>query len=102
MPWPDRRICSSGWVPAGISDRKSTRLNSSHVSTSYADFCLKDKNSDGALLGDADSQNDATGLRLRPLVGADDAAPGSEGPPPRVVPRTRPHTPQWTTRSRRK
>src|SRR5436305_11683262 len=25
-------------------DRKSTRLNSSHVRTSYADFCLKKKN----------------------------------------------------------
>src|SRR5438067_10784042 len=27
-----------------ISDRKSTRLNSSHVSISYAVFCLKKKN----------------------------------------------------------
>src|SRR5437868_12707610 len=27
-----------------IEDRKSTRLNSSHVSTSYAVFCLKKKN----------------------------------------------------------
>src|SRR5437868_9786076 len=26
-----------------LSDRKSTRLNSSHVSTSYAVFCLKKK-----------------------------------------------------------
>src|SRR6266487_6212354 len=26
------------------SDRKSTRLNSSHTSISYADFCLKKKN----------------------------------------------------------
>src|SRR5437870_11068295 len=26
------------------SDRKSTRLNSSHVATSYARFCLKKKN----------------------------------------------------------
>src|SRR5437868_8211720 len=30
-------------VPAGL-DRKSTRLNSSHVSISYAVFCLKKKN----------------------------------------------------------
>src|SRR5207249_10702926 len=30
---------------ATISDRKSTRLNSSHVSISYAVFCLKKKNS---------------------------------------------------------
>src|SRR5690625_5535499 len=28
-----------------ITDRKSTRLNSSHVATSYAVFCLKKKNS---------------------------------------------------------
>src|SRR5699024_11896966 len=27
-----------------VADRKSTRLNSSHVSTSYAVFCLKKKN----------------------------------------------------------
>src|SRR5437868_8873779 len=32
-------------VPDGASaDRKSTRLNSSHVSISYAVFCLKKKN----------------------------------------------------------
>src|SRR5690625_4831638 len=33
----------------GITDRKSTRLNSSHVAISYAVFCLKKKtqNSDG-------------------------------------------------------
>src|SRR5690606_40251052 len=41
-------ICHAGWVPisAGIvrghrADRKSTRLNSSHVKISYAVFCLK-------------------------------------------------------------
>src|SRR5207249_11991688 len=28
----------------GLRDRKSTRLNSSHVSISYAVFCLKKKN----------------------------------------------------------
>src|SRR5437660_3402934 len=32
------------------SDRKSTRLNSSHVATSYAVFCLKKKNDSGALI----------------------------------------------------
>src|SRR5699024_10244624 len=30
--------------PIGNLDRKSTRLNSSHVSISYAVFCLKEKN----------------------------------------------------------
>src|SRR5438067_3241054 len=31
------------WRAKGLSDRKSTRLNSSHVSISYAVFCLKKK-----------------------------------------------------------
>src|SRR5699024_11677452 len=30
-------------IVEGIEDRKSTRLNSSHVSISYAVFCLKKK-----------------------------------------------------------
>src|SRR4051812_49473095 len=30
--------------PKGMADRKSTRLNSSHMSISYAVFCLKKKN----------------------------------------------------------
>src|SRR5438477_9354628 len=30
--------------PDGVLDRKSTRLNSSHMSISYAVFCLKKKN----------------------------------------------------------
>src|SRR5699024_11700518 len=31
-------------IPIGCLDRKSTRLNSSHVSSSYAVFCLEQKN----------------------------------------------------------
>src|SRR5688500_19161939 len=31
------------FTPAEITDRKSTRLNSSHLVTSYAVFCLKKK-----------------------------------------------------------
>src|SRR5690625_6464055 len=31
------------WSPDGSQDRKSTRLNSSHVAISYAVFCLKKK-----------------------------------------------------------
>src|SRR5699024_12100172 len=38
--------------PAMGLDRKSTRLNSSHVSISYAVFCLKKKNIEGVRLGD--------------------------------------------------
>src|SRR6266542_4871823 len=38
-PWPDRGPPE----PAPRRDRKSTRLNSSHGSISYAVFCLKKK-----------------------------------------------------------
>src|SRR5690242_21482421 len=34
---------SSVRAPAAAADRKSTRLNSSHMSISYAVFCLKKK-----------------------------------------------------------
>src|SRR5690242_21965286 len=34
---------SQGWPAACVQDRKSTRLNSSHMSISYAVFCLKKK-----------------------------------------------------------
>src|SRR5207249_9070863 len=42
---PRRRRKSAGCDPTGrlSTDRKSTRLNSSHVSISYAVFCLKKK-----------------------------------------------------------
>src|SRR5439155_18389496 len=40
-----RRPCSSGNRSDGL-DRKSTRLNSSHVAISYAVFCLKKKKVD--------------------------------------------------------
>src|SRR5207249_5434447 len=33
--------CSTAWYILSSQDRKSTRLNSSHVSISYAVFCLK-------------------------------------------------------------
>src|SRR5204862_524259 len=35
----------------GFQDRKSTRLNSSHVESSYAVFCLKKKNANHTLDG---------------------------------------------------
>ena len=38
----DIRI-AKGFTQGDIADRKSTRLNSSHVSISYAVFCLKKK-----------------------------------------------------------
>src|SRR5437868_13019614 len=41
----DDRFSTLSYVPTwdGSRDRKSTRLNSSHVSISYAVFCLKKK-----------------------------------------------------------
>src|SRR5579883_2831442 len=42
MVRPDFQSRRPSW-PASL-DRKSTRLNSSHVKISYADFCLKKKN----------------------------------------------------------
>src|SRR6476620_11920091 len=39
-----RTWCVRRWpTPTGRSDRKSTRLNSSHANISYAVFCLKKK-----------------------------------------------------------
>src|SRR5690606_40272078 len=38
-------ICGSTGEGVSLTDRKSTRLNSSHVKISYAVFCLKKKNS---------------------------------------------------------
>src|SRR5690349_22649069 len=41
LPLPIRT--SADFLVMGLSDRKSTRLNSSHVEISYAVFCLKKK-----------------------------------------------------------
>src|SRR5690606_19182776 len=38
--WP---LSQRQWTPWSVLDRKSTRLNSSHVKISYAVFCLKKK-----------------------------------------------------------
>src|SRR5699024_11834914 len=44
-----------------LEDRKSTRLNSSHVSSSYAVFCLKKKNEAMARSQQRKSQDDDEG-----------------------------------------
>src|SRR5437868_12053676 len=60
------------WLPAryvdAVLDRKSTRLNSSHVSISYAVFCLKKKkrktvNTD-QLMYVTESNDDFKGVRV--------------------------------------
>src|SRR5699024_11487503 len=43
-PTLTRRMGAALGREARAADRKSTRLNSSHVSSSYAVFCLKKKN----------------------------------------------------------
>src|SRR5699024_11397624 len=43
--------------PIFTIDRKSTRLNSSHVSISYAVFCLKKKKSEGQAVQDKVDNN---------------------------------------------
>src|SRR5258708_27782356 len=39
----DVKLADASWVESVTSDRKSTRLNSSHQIISYAVFCLKKK-----------------------------------------------------------
>src|SRR5207253_9847221 len=46
-----------GWRPRPPTDRKSTRLNSSHVAISYAVFCLKKKKKQYAPVYTASSYN---------------------------------------------
>src|SRR5471030_1284774 len=41
---PARQASIAAGLPIGVSDRKSTRLNSSHLGISYAVFCLTKKN----------------------------------------------------------
>src|SRR5690606_30084680 len=47
----------------GVEDRKSTRLNSSHVKISYAVFCLKKKNAEYVARGHSNVTTGITGLR---------------------------------------
>src|SRR5438128_4218909 len=45
-----RELQQRGWVLVDATDRKSTRLNSSHGSISYAVFCLKKKKKKNIIL----------------------------------------------------
>src|SRR6266480_6528404 len=50
----DRRAMSG---PRSLADRKSTRLNSSHMSISYAVFCLKKKTKSNFILPSSIEKN---------------------------------------------
>src|SRR5207302_10211827 len=52
--WPGACLPGPGHVQGQEGDRKSTRLNSSHVKISYAVFCLKKKNGECRQLGNDD------------------------------------------------
>src|SRR5471030_3347630 len=41
--WTRRQSADQNWPSLAAPDRKSTRLNSSHLGISYAVFCLKKK-----------------------------------------------------------
>src|SRR2546426_4869352 len=65
--WIDRRLRRSRLRV--IRDRKSTRLNSSHLVISYAVFCLKKKNYNESRDGGAHPCERHACLRLRPQEG---------------------------------
>src|SRR5258705_3541601 len=52
VPWidPNERVVAAGDITedAATEDRKSTRLNSSHLGISYAVLCLEKKNKESA------------------------------------------------------
>src|SRR2546426_9407030 len=48
--WPAGAVVHLGEGKRRRADRKSTRLNSSHLVISYAVFCLKKKNDRGSII----------------------------------------------------
>src|SRR5690606_40052049 len=57
-----RKSCLPGWTIRRIEDRKSTRLNSSHVKISYAVFCLKKKKRRSVTIGGKDGEAENTSV----------------------------------------
>src|SRR5438034_1682835 len=60
-------IMASGRACRTASDRKSTRLNSSHTVISYAVFCLKKKKTQHSdtTIGDSIADEDRTGVIMQ-------------------------------------
>src|SRR5690554_7464600 len=63
-----RMMARLGDSGRGGSDRKSTRLNSSHVRISYAVFCLKKKKMVHLHVTDTDRELLADPLRVSPTI----------------------------------
>src|SRR5437868_8975968 len=57
-----------GWLFSVGLDRKSTRLNSSHVSISYAVFCLKKKKQPTSFPSSAFAFHRSFGSKSLPLI----------------------------------
>src|SRR5699024_12650885 len=55
------RLCSASIESSSSRDRKSTRLNSSHVSISYAVFCLKKKKMSSSFIMKIEEGEQTTG-----------------------------------------
>src|SRR5438876_6072257 len=63
----DRAAVEARWVPEKLGgDRKSTRLNSSHPSISYAVFCLKKKKTSNKLSASWNSDTLRTSWNAQP------------------------------------
>src|SRR5256885_8070327 len=60
----DGLLLGLGWRAGLLSDRKSTRLNSSHLVISYAVFCLKKKKKTQGS-GHTNNKDVRAGTRLR-------------------------------------
>src|SRR5690625_5860063 len=63
-------------TPLAARDRKSTRLNSSHVAISYAVFCLKKKKKNGP----PQDRASGAGRELHEPVGTVEEAAGKDEP----------------------
>src|SRR5437868_7560493 len=59
------------WADVFVLDRKSTRLNSSHVSISYAVFCLKKKKKNKHDTGGWTNRNEACVVKSEPKAQCD-------------------------------
>src|SRR4051794_41603621 len=62
----DHRAGGRGRCAGGVRDRKSTRLNSSHPSISYAVFCLKKKKNNPAVVVVEHERPEVTALQGHP------------------------------------